>query len=84
MRKIKTKAELKALGDQFPQPSPPGELGKAQRPILEPVFSCEICSKVFNKELDLTNHEINHMKFTCGICSKVRRITFILRFSLKV
>eukprot|EP00092_Neocalanus_flemingeri_P014807 GFUD01015981.1.p1 GENE.GFUD01015981.1~~GFUD01015981.1.p1 ORF type:complete len:1877 (+),score=582.30 GFUD01015981.1:47-5677(+) len=69
MRKIKTKAELKALGDQFPQP-PPVEFEEPQRSILEPVFSCDICSQVFGCEEDLTNHEIKHMKLTCGLCNK--------------
>lgn len=69
MRKIKTKAELKALGDQFPQPPP--EFEEPQCSILEPVFNCDICSKVFKTEEELTTHEINHMKLTCGLCNKV-------------
>ena len=72
MRKIKTKAELKALGDQFPQPPPPVEFEEPERSILEPVFYCDICSQVFECEEDLTNHEIKHMKLTCGLCKKVR------------
>jgi len=69
MRKIKTKAELKALGDQFPQP-PPIDFEEPPRSILEPVFNCDICSQVFQCEEDLTNHEIKHMKLTCGLCNK--------------
>ena len=58
MRKIKTKAELKALGDPYPQTS-----GAANK-LFEhrSIFSCDICGQDFNKEEKLTNHEINHMK----------------------
>jgi hypothetical protein len=70
MRKIKTKAELKALGDQFPQPASAVEFEEPERSILEPVFFCHICSKVFESEEKLTNHEIYHMKLTCGLCNK--------------
>ena len=71
MRKIKTKAELKALGDQFPQLAPSVDFEEPQRSILEPVFNCDICSQVFESEENLTNHEIKHMKLTCGLCNKV-------------
>ena len=74
MRKIKTKAELKALGDQFPQPPPPAEFEAAQRSILEPVFSCDICSEVLGSEADLTSHKTKHKDLTCGLCNKVRGI----------
>ena len=71
MRKIKSKAELKALGDQFPQPAAAVEIEEPQCSILEPVFFCHICSKVFESEEELTNHEINHIKLSCGLCNKV-------------
>ena len=56
-RKFKTKGELKAVVDSVEDE--------------EERFECEICRKVFSFEDELTTHEIQHMKLTCGLYNQV-------------
>ena len=51
--------------------------------LVDLALKCDICGKNFTTEAELTAHEIQHMKLTCGICHKVGIADEIIIFDVK-